>query len=445
MKLATAVVWFFLLVFPIMSGGTYAHGNDFNRLVVLKGELEGRSLLERLECFPFHENVGFTEDQREFVRKCLEGAETLKAALTEKPDAGLRVVGIESRFLRTGGFNTVLLPWDATKEELLRFLETNLPEPEQKIFLEKIRSVKQAILRKVIIPELYCSQRISNDDCLAGYRNLLSAVEGVTVGKIRWREVVLTNSLAALENPDALPLKFDAPAEEMKGRLLKTDIYEDWNKRKKVYDAIEEKYGDGFNSRLQLANFFCALNLSAEECLQGAANLHEAGANPILGNLPWGNVTIDKYNTFIQDDYNATIRYDLKAAGIVSYFSRKTPIKDNQSLNTLAEKLEKRARHNSSRLRVTCDLEKLRSSLCVRGFETLFGFLASHPQFRASSPWTNLMLVDGNQISRLNFALNSNVRNEYIYIDASSRGEDFEKHLLNFGKVEGDGSAQRKP
>jgi hypothetical protein len=430
----------------ITTGGAEPEGNDFNRLVVVKGELENRFSLERLECFPFVENIGFTEDQRDFIRKCLRGAETLRAALEEKPDAGVRVAGIESRFLRTAGFNTILVPWDAAREEMIRFLEAIPPEPEQKTFLEKVRSVKQAILRRVMIPELYCSKRISNDDCLGGYANLLAAAEGMASGKTRWREVVVTDSFAALENPDALSLRFDAPAEEMRARLLRTtDAYQDWNERRKVYDDIQSRYGDDFRSRLRLANFFCAVNLSAEECLRGAANLHEAGADPVLRERPWGNVTIDKYNTLILDDYDAVIRHDLPAAEIVAYFSRKTDVKSNQAFNTLAEKLERRAKRNSTRLRVTCDLEKLRSVLCVRGYEAFFRFLENHPRFRANAPWTDLMLVDGSQLSRLNFALNSGVRREYIYIDAASGDEEFAAHLLNFGKIEAGDPLSREP
>jgi len=43
------------------------------------------------------------------------------------------------------------------------------------------------------------------------------------------------------------------------------------------------------------------------------------------------------------------------------------------------------------------------------------------------------MFVDGAQLTRVNFALNSSARHSYIYVDAGSRLEELRSHLMKFG------------
>ena len=113
----------------------------FNPLVLEKADLENRSAVRTLECFPFVENIGFTEDQKTLVGNCLAGLRTLKEALAEVPEADYHTVGISHRFLRSGGFQTILVPWDAGKEEMVRFLKKRLSDSERARFLDNIFSL----------------------------------------------------------------------------------------------------------------------------------------------------------------------------------------------------------------------------------------------------------------------------------------------------------------
>lgn len=404
----------------------------FHRLSGVKAGLEKRFGIDTLECFPFIENIGFTEDQKPLIRKCLQGAETLKQALAENPIANLNTVGISDRFMWVGGFHSVLIPWESTKEELSQFLNQRPPEEEQKKFLETIRDLKQKIKNRISIGELYCTQKISNTQCLAGYQNLFSVVKNLIFKNKRWPEIVITDSFIPLKDPSALPLKFDAPEADLMNFLIFRDPGNEWKLQKKIYSVIEERYGEALRRRLHLGNIICAVNLSPEECLQGADGLYKASL--ALQGRPWGKITIDKYNTFILNDYDATIRYDLHYSKMARYFSVKATTRETQTNNTRAEDLEKRSRNNSTQLRIVCDLEDLRSALCVQGFETFFAFLEKHPDYRADPPWENLMLVDGCRLSRINFALNSKTRASYIYVDAHSDLQEFENRLLAFGK-----------
>ena len=43
------------------------------------------------------------------------------------------------------------------------------------------------------------------------------------------------------------------------------------------------------------------------------------------------------------------------------------------------------------------------------------------------------MFIDGTQLVRVNFAMNSSARHSYIYIDAGSELEELRSHLMRFG------------
>ena len=93
-------------------------------LSLKKMELEQKYGITNLECFPFIINIGSNSDQAERVRQCqVTGVTTLASALKEVPNTGLRIVGISSRFLRSGGFHALLVPWNATKDDLIRVLQ----------------------------------------------------------------------------------------------------------------------------------------------------------------------------------------------------------------------------------------------------------------------------------------------------------------------------------
>ena len=61
-------------------------------------------------------------------------------------------------------------------------------------------------------------------------------------------------------------------------------------------------------------------------------------------------------------------------------------------------------------------------------------FISDHRDYRVREPWTNVMFVDGAQLARLNFAMNSPARHSYIYIDAGSGLKELKDHLVRFEK-----------
>ncbi|MZH02335.1 MAG: hypothetical protein F3745_02740 [Nitrospinae bacterium] len=54
--------------------------------------------------------------------------------------------------------------------------------------------------------------------------------------------------------------------------------------------------------------------------------------------------------------------------------------------------------------------------------------------YRVKAPWDTLMFVDGNQLDRVNFALNSSSRNTYLYVDANSDDAQLAAYLNQFRK-----------
>jgi hypothetical protein len=116
----------------------------------------------------------------------------------------------------------------------------------------------------------------------------------------------------------------------------------------------------------------------------------------------------------------------------VQYFSRKSIKTQAEKDTTLAVKLEGRTKNNPSNLRAVCDLSGLRAALCANAFKTFIRFIKNNRDYQAQKPWDTLMFVDGKQLARINFALNSSARNTYLYIDANSNDEQFLNYLGKF-------------
>ncbi|SVB32629.1 uncharacterized protein METZ01_LOCUS185483, partial [marine metagenome] len=146
-----------VLIFFLSSESFSNSPNKFNQLVLAKNFLESKFGVRSVECFPFKENIGFTEDQIPLIEQCLAGVQLFKSALDKVPKPEILSVGISTRFLRTGGFKTVLIPWDASLGEVVSFLREKVSKVEQDHFLEKISILKSKINRKFRIFSLYCS------------------------------------------------------------------------------------------------------------------------------------------------------------------------------------------------------------------------------------------------------------------------------------------------
>jgi len=433
LPLPALVLVFSILVFqPHPAAGQPA--DSFNRLVVLKADLEKRHGIVSLECFPFLTAVGDNAGQAQWVSRCLQGAETLAAALNRVPDADLKEVGISTRFLRTAGFHTLLVPWDAPGAAMENALGGRaLPEAQERV-LERVRELKRTIFTNFTFRELYCTKTISNDQCLQGYETLAAiAPEGILSRK-QWGPVVISDTLVPGPDPSLLLLRFDQPAAEMKERLLTNKAQTFWEQRRRVYEEMQERFGKGFERMLQVPNVFCAPDLSGDECLQGAATLHTLSRDPALRARPWGRVWINRHNTLIQSDYDAALKFDLPAEQAKTVFMNKPTRAEVADAVTRSEELEKKVKNNSAGLRAVCDLNGLRSALCVQGFETFVAFLKAHRDYRVAPPWDNLMFVDGTQLDRVNFALNSSSRDTYLYVNVASGVEELTRFLDRFKK-----------
>ena len=55
--------------------------------------------------------------------------------------------------------------------------------------------------------------------------------------------------------------------------------------------------------------------------------------------------------------------------------------------------------------------------------------------YRVQAPWDTLMFVDGMQLDRVNFALNSVSRNTYLYLDANSDDAQLTAYLNQFREI----------
>jgi hypothetical protein len=423
-----------LIIFSLHGGSGTALGaseSPLNQLLQEKSILEKQHGIKSLECFPFIKDIGFTEDQIPLIENCLAGTRNLKEALAKAPEANIRTVGISTRFLRTGGFHTLLVPWDASTDDIVQFLQKTPGAEEQKKFLDTIHALKRTIAQKIKVGQLYCSLEISNEQCQTGYQNLAAVTPGDSLKKMLWREIVISSDDGLDKDPYTLALTFNSSPETMLSRMQK-DVNQLWSVRKRGYEDIQTQFSQSFKERLQLENFICEPDLSLEECHQGASNLFHASANDILQEKFWGRVTIDRFNTLIKDDFHVTLRYDLPPAEIIKHFSQKISRKEATKNTIMAEKLEGRTKNNHAGLRGVCDLEGLRSELCARAFQGFIEFLKNNRDYRAAPPWANLMFVDGAQLSRVNFALNSSSRDTYIYMDANTNLKEMTEYLLLF-------------
>jgi hypothetical protein len=407
--------------------------NTFHQLLEEKKKLENQFGVQTLECFPFIKKIGFTEDQIPLIEKCLKGIRTLNEAFADSSNSNYKDIGISNRFLRTAGFHTILIPWDATKENIIQFLSNRKSPEEQTDFLDKIRGLKQEVSRKLRIQQFYCSQEIANDDCLKGYENLAIVRLPDNLRTIGWQEIIITDTRTPPDSPGKLVLGFNNSPAEMRKHLLK-DPFQTWKPKQEMYEKIKEKYSSVFKNKMQLENLVCAVDISMEECEQGADNLAKASQDTGFRMRHWGRVTINRYNTLIQGDFHAFIRFDLPPEEIQKYFSRKAIKTHAAEKASLAIKLEGRTKNNPTQLRAVCDLEDLRSDLCASSFETFIRFAKKNRDYRVQSPWDTLMFVDGTQLRRVNFALNSSSRDTYLYIDANSDETEFAAYLNQFRK-----------
>ena len=407
--------------------------NTFNQLILAKGSLESMFGVRSVECFPFKKNIGFTEDQIPLIRNCLAGIRILTRAFEEVDDLQIHTVGISTRFLRTGGFETLLIPWNASLKETIVFLENKISKEQQDNFLDKILTLKSKINRKFRIASLYCSQRISNDQCMIGYERLAVIEKLPNSEPTRWKEIVLDDRHGLGKDSHSYRIKYDASPKEILEALQK-DPQREWSFRKKMYDDIKSKYKRAFERQLKVATYFCSTELTEKNCLNGMDSLSRISGNQNMRMKAWGEVIIDKHNTFIKDDFDVSIRFDLPADELVNYFLIKENRVEATENAVLAEKLEKRTLNNSSGLRAVCDLEGMRSKLCAEGFKDFIKFISDHRDFRVREPWTNVMFIDGTQLARVNFALNSSARHSYIYIDAGGGPKALKAHLVRFKK-----------
>ena len=135
LRVALLVVIF---IFHSSNESFSSSSNKFNQLILSKSSLESKFGVRSVECFPFKENIGFTEDQIQLIERCLTGVQAFESALSRAVSPQTHSVGISTRFLRTGGFNTILIPWDASSGEIVSFLKEEVSKTEQEHFLEKI-------------------------------------------------------------------------------------------------------------------------------------------------------------------------------------------------------------------------------------------------------------------------------------------------------------------
>ena len=426
-KLLNSIVLFWAIIFI----PSFLFANTFNELVEQKQILEKGFGIKTLECFPFKKQIGFTEDQIPVVEQCLQGVFKLKEALTQTSKTDYKEVGISNRFLKTAGFHTILIDWKAPTSELIHFLNQRISLDEQSKFLNKIHTLKKKIALKGLVNDFYCSKEISNKDCLTGYTNLAAVNIPTFTKRTGWHELIITHSSSPPEKPNKLILGFNESSTEMENLILK-DPYQTWRPKKKMYDSIQEKYGKAFKEKIKIENFICSADITPEECEKGALNLMEAGESIDFRMRYWGKVTLNRHNTIIEDDFNAQIRFDLSAEKIIEHFSRKNIKTKAEENTTLAVKLEKRTKNNFTRLRTVCDLEGLTSTLCLKAFKTFIRFVKSNRNYKVSLPWDTLMFIDGNQLKRVNFALNSKSRKTYLYIDANSSDKEFFNYLQKY-------------
>ena len=88
-------------------------------------------------------------------------------------------------------------------------LRKQIPVSQQDLYLKKIYDLKKKISEELWAGPLYCTLKISNEQCLRGYETLAQVSSRNPKRKILWREIVLTDSFNAWNKPYALTLKID--------------------------------------------------------------------------------------------------------------------------------------------------------------------------------------------------------------------------------------------
>ncbi len=410
-----AIVFLFVSFSPINAAEL---SDPFNRLIVIKRDIEQRHGKVFLQCFPFLKKIGDNQSQTEWVKRCAQGAQTLSEALKEVPDSGVKEFGISTRFLRTGGFYSLLVKWDASRDQMVEALKASAKAGEREKLFKKVDGFKRTILTNFAFSELYCTKTISNDECLKGYETLASVSPTDKLQKKKWGSVVISDTLTPGEDPTLLLLRHDQAADAMKDRLLNNKAQSFWDKRRKVYEEMDEKFGEAFRRKLQAPNVFCDPELNREECLQGAKTLHTLADK--LADRPWGKIWINRHNTILYSDYESAIRFDIQPAEALKFFSNKVTRAEVESNVTKAEDFEKKLKNNSTGLRAVCDLRGIESKLCLQGFEQFVRFVKADREFKVPAPWETIMFIDGRQLGRVNFALNSSSRGSYLYFNPRS-------------------------
>jgi hypothetical protein len=293
--------------------------------------------------------------------------------------------------------------------------------------------LKGKINKNFNIFSLYCSQRISNEQCVAGYESLASIKKNPKTKPIRWQEIILDDRQGLGKDSHSYRIKYDStPTLALK--ILQLDPQKVWSPRNQMYKSIDVKFKKALKKRLQVATYFCSSELTEKNCIEGMTALNKISKNQSMRMKAWGEVVIEKYNTFIKDDFDVSIRFNLPADKLANYFSSKANKVEATENFVIAEKLEKRTLNNSSGLRAVCDLEGMRSKLCSKAFKNFIRFISGNRNYRVKNPWTNIMFIDGTQLERVNFSLNSSARHSYIYIDAASDPKNLEDHLIRFKK-----------
>ena len=84
---------------------------------------------------------------------------------------------------------------------MVRALTDNLTPDERKRFMEKIFGVRESVLDRFFMRDLYCAQTISNDQCLQGMTTLSQVERHESLKRKMWGEVVITDSHRPGKNP----------------------------------------------------------------------------------------------------------------------------------------------------------------------------------------------------------------------------------------------------
>ena len=156
---------------------------------------------------------------------------------------------------------TRIAPPELESGALDRSAKLSARQKQVKHFLEKILTLKRKINRKLRIFSLYCSQRISNEQCMSGYNRLALIEVVLNVKPIQWQEIILDDRQGLGKDSHSFRIKYNAPSEEIL-KALHQDPQKVWFPRKKMYENIKSKYKQAFEKRLQIATYFCSAELT---------------------------------------------------------------------------------------------------------------------------------------------------------------------------------------